>query len=249
MNNFLGYLKKQSPLILAILGAGGTIATGIFAAEATPKAMRRVRQAEIEKGDKLTKLEIVKAAAPAYIPTAGIAVTTITCIFASTALSRRQQASLASAYAVLDRIHKEYKEKVIELYGEDADKEIRREIVRNHIPDDQLPPWDENQIFYEEHYGKFFERTREQVLEAEYHFNRNFALRGYATLNEFYEFLGLPKTSEGEALGWSLYAGEAFYGYSWVDFEHHSYTMEDGLVCCEIRMPFAPTADYLSDFE
>ena len=146
---------------------------------------------------------------------------------------------------MLDRIHREYADKVKELYGDDADRKVRCEIVQDRIPDDQIPPWDEKQIFYEEHYGRFFERTKEQVMEAEYHFNRNFVLRGYANLNEFYEFLGLNKTEEGENIGWSLEAGEISYGYSWVDFEHRNYTTEDGLRVCEIYMPFPPTADYL----
>ena len=68
-------------------------------------------------------------------------------------------------------------------------------------------------------YDKLSERTitrfEREIMDAEYHLNRNYILRGYAFLNEFYEFLGLPATEYGEEVGWSMYSG-----INWIDFEH-----------------------------
>ena len=63
----------------------------------------------------------------------------MTCIFGSNVLNKRQQASLASAYALLDTSFKEYKKKVIDLYNEEADIEIRNEIAKDK--------YEENDIF------------------------------------------------------------------------------------------------------
>ena len=101
------------------------------------------------------------------------------------------------------------------------------------------------QLFFEEYSGRFFESTEEDVVLAEYHFNRNFVLRGYAELNELYEFLNLSPTESGAVLGWSIGAGEVFYGYQWIDFEHRKVIREDGAEYYAITMPFIPTADYM----
>lgn len=85
----------------------------------------------------------------------------------------------------------------------------------------------------------------DDVIEAEYHFNRNFALRDYADLNELYSFLGLPQTEYGATVGWGRYAGESVYGYQWVDFVHIKEHMDDGTEYYRISIPFGPTADYL----
>lgn len=248
MNAFSYWLKRSSPTILTWISAFGTIATGTAAAVGTPRAIERLQIAKSEKGSELTLPEKIIAAAPSYIPAVGCAAATLICTFGSNALNKRQQASLISAYAILSGIHKEYTDKVKSLCGEDVDKQIRKEITEENSASDS-PPWNEKMTFYEAHRGSFFERTMQEVMSAEYHFNRNFTLRGYANLNEFYEFLDLDKTEDGEKLGWSLEAGEVYYGYSWVDFEHRSHVMDNGMIYCEIYMPFSPTADYLGVFD
>ena len=118
------------------------------------------------------------------------------------------------------------------------------EAVKAEVRDreDDNPPWDEVQTFYLEGCDKsqFFERTMQQVMQAEYHLNRNFILRGHVTFNEFLEFLDLPPVEEGEIVGWTDYLGEVTYGYRWIDFEHRHYITEDGLSVCSIDMPFGP---------
>lgn len=241
------FVKRNSSTILTCVGGIGVIATAVLCANATPKALRAIDIAREDKGEDLTKLEVVKVAGPCYIPAAAVGLSTLVCIFGANVISRRQQSSLISAYALLDNSYKEYKRKVAETYGSDANDKIKDAMIKDKYKEQNSPkPKDEETcLFYEEHYGKFFESTKEAVLEAEYHFNRNFALRGYACLNEFMDFLGLDFVRGGNTIGWSRSAGELFYGYQWVDFVHELVEMEDGLECYIIRMPFPPTADYL----
>ena len=63
---------------------------------------------------------------------------------------------------------------------------------------------DEKVIFYDEISGESITCYEREIMDAEYHLNRNFVMRGYASLNEFYEFLGLPQTERGEELGWTM---------------------------------------------
>lgn len=238
------FLKRNSSTILTSIGAIGVVATSIMAVKATPKAIKLLEEAKEEKGENLTKLEKVKVAAPVYIPSILIGASSIACIFGANALNKRSQASLMSAYALLDNSYKEYKNKVNDIYGDDADSNIKHELVKDKYEENDISVDDDKMLFLEMISGRYFESTVEEVLLAEYHFNRNFALRGYASLNELYEFLNLPKTDYGDKLGWSMEAGDAFYGYSWVDFFHEKLEFDDGMECCVITMPFEPTPDY-----
>ena len=88
-------------------------------------------------------------------------------------------------------------------------------------------------------------RYEREIIDAEYHLNRNFVLRGYAPLNEFYEFLGLPKTEYGEMVGWTISDG-----YYWIDFEHRLISRDDGGAdMYAIDMIFPPEPDFMRDWE
>lgn len=246
------FLKRNSSTILTSIGAVGVVATAVMAAKATPKALELLKDATDEKGEELTKMEVVQVAAPAYIPTVVVGTSTIACIFGANVLSRRHQASLASAYALVDSAYKDYRNKVKELYGEEADRNIRAAIAKDkctelgaHAPGfGSLDISGERRLFYEEYRGKYFETTIENVQNAEYHLNRNFAMRGDTNLNEFYSFLGLEPTKEGYVFGWDLCKLSEEYDAYWIDFDHETITLEDGLECCIIHFPIPPVANY-----
>lgn len=241
------FFHKNTPTILTCIGAVGMIATTVLAVQATPKAIKLLEEAEKEKGEELTKTEMVIVAGPAYIPSVVIGLSSIACVFGANVLNKKQSASLTSAYVLLENSYKEYREKLIELYGKEADREIRDAIIRDHndyhvidsdIPEDKL-------IWIDEISGNSIIRYEREIIDAEYHLNRNFTMRGYACLNELYEFLGMPQTEYGDEVGWSMCDG-----YSWIDFEHHLVSRDDGgRPVYAIGMIFGPSADYLEGWE
>ena len=106
-------LRKASPTILTCIGAVGVVATAVLAVKATPKALRLIEIAEDHRHDDdpnwtwspLTKTEIIKTTWKCYVPAVVTGAATIICIFGANTLNRRQQASLASAYALLNRTY------------------------------------------------------------------------------------------------------------------------------------------------
>ena len=246
MKGLVQNLKKQSPVMLAILGSIGVIGTAVTAVKATPKALELIEEArgENHQHDPLTAREIVRVTWKCYIPSAAIGLATIGCIFGSNILSRNQLKSLASAYMLLDRTFKEYKRKVNELYGEGADHEVKRELVKNIYDDSDIEPDGEKLIFYEEHYGKLFERTMVEVLQAEYNLNRQFALDGEASINDFLDLLGLEHVEFGNGIGWLSDSNYDFYGHPWIDFKHEKMTLDDGMECIYINLDTLPTVYY-----
>ena len=237
-------LKKMLPTIMTAATITGIIFTTVTAVKATPKALELLKKAEKEKGERLTVWEKIKTTAPTYIPTVIIGALTIACVVETNILNEKQKTAYISAYTALSSSYRQYKDKVTELYGENADYIVEDEILKEKAKATDLYSSDEKITFFEEHYGDFFELSKEELLMAEYHLNRNFILRGYTTLNEFYEFLGLPKTEIGDKLGWSADSGWAFYGYSWIDFEHKKHHLDDGMEYYSISFPFPPTLDY-----
>ena len=82
---------------------------------------------------------------------------------------------------------------------------------------------------------------------AEYHLNRNYILRGFARLNEFYKFLGLETTDYGDTVGWDV-CSEIY----WIDFNHRKTIIgddHDGFECCIIEMPYYPRKDYMDQYD
>lgn len=244
------FFKRNSSTILTCVGAAGVVATTVTAVKATPKAIRLLEDAQSEKGEELTKTEKVLTAAPAYIPTAVIGVTTIACIFGANILNKRQQATLMSAYALADRSYKDYKNKVDELYGSEAGVKVREEIAKDNY-DDSIVPDSDKQLFYDFYSGRYFESTMEAVLRAEYETNRALSVNSAVCVNEYYDFLGLEPLPEYENIGWGCGSIEAMYWHTWIEFEHETTTIDGdseehgGLECCIIHMPLEPFMDYL----
>lgn len=245
------FLKRNSSTILTCVGAVGVVATSVMAVKATPKALNLIEAAKDEKGEELTKWEIVKVAGPTYIPSAIMGAATIACIFGSNIISKHQQAALMSAYALLDNSYKEYKKKVDELYGEEAGKQVRAEIAKDQYTGDAILLDDDTELFYDFYSGSYFESTKEAVLKAEYETNRALYVNGAVSLNEFYEFLGLDPKPEYEELGWSCGQIEEMYWHNWIEFDHEETILDEdsdgneGLLCTIIHMPLPPYIDYL----
>lgn len=248
MNNLLRHTKlffsRNGSTILTCMGGVGLVATAVLTATATPKAMTRVDKAREEKGEELTKVEVVIAAAPAYIPPVLTGLATLGCMFGANTLNKRQQASMASAYALLDTSYKEFKKKVGGVYGEDAVQKVQAEIAKDKYEESDIQPADGMKLFYDDFSGRLFESTIEKVQEAEYNINRDLSMQGYATLNQFYDYLGLVPIESGNDLGWSADMNFDYYWQEWIDFGHHKTTMGDDLECIMITMFSEPTLDW-----
>ena len=253
MNSLLSksqmFLKRNSATILTCVGAAGLIATTVTSVKATPIAMAAIEAAKKEKGEELTKAEVVKLAGPAYIPTILLGVSTLACIFGANVLNKRGQASLMSAYALVDSGYKDYRNKVNELYGEEGSDEVRAEIAKDKYEEQQPSAvLDDNKRLYYDYYSdRYFEATPYAVQRAEYEVNRSLMMDDAVYLNEWYTHLGLETLEHGYDFGWSTCANSEAYWQTWIDFHHQKVVMDDGLECIIISFmqdPFPDFEDY-----
>lgn len=236
------FVNRNGATILTCVSGVGVVATSVMAVKETPKALRRIEAAKEEKGGELTKLEIVKVAGPAYIPAVAMGVSTIACIFGANALNKRKQAALMSAYALLDSSYKEYKRKVVELYGEESDEKVREEIAKDHYTD--AAEESEDPLFYDEFSQRYFNAPTEKVIRAEYEINKKISLWGGAEVNEFYDWLDIPQLDGAKHMGWSTGGLMADTWKDWLDFKHKKIVMDDGLECTIISTWPEPMYDY-----
>ena len=257
------FLNRHSSTILTCLGATGVVITTITAVKATPKALELIKdeidrqnhklvkeandagQKNIVRIDKLHPLDVMRVAWKCYIPAALIGVGTITCIFGANFLNKHTQASLVSAYSLLDRSYKEYKDKVNDIYGEDSDEKIIKAIAKDKYSSIPFKVNEEKQLFYDMQAGRYFESTLADLYKAEYELNLVYAKYGYVSLNDFYDLIGIDRIKGGFDIGWSSEVSDVLYGYDCIEFEHEIVTLEDGLTCYVLMMLTPPTADYI----
>lgn len=251
-----GVLNKASPTILTCVGAVGVIATAVLAVRATPKALECIDRKEHENRMyvKLTPIEKVKISWPYYVPAVLTGTATLICIFGANTLNRRQQASLASAYALVSRSYSDYKRKLKEIYGKEAHEKIMDSLAAEKAENQHIfssgflaasslefeDANEEFRLFYDSYSQRYFQATISQVLQAEYHLNRNFALMGgFVPLNMFYEFLGIETSPVFAGEGW--WVTDEMY---WIDFDHSKTMIDDGLngevECYIIDMVYTP---------
>lgn len=240
------FLKRNSSTILTCLGAIGVVTTTVMAVKATPKAVMLLEEAEREKEEKLTKFETVVVAGPAYIPSVVVGVSTLACIFGANTLNKRQQASITSAYALLNTSYREYKNKVVEMLGEEANGEIQAEIAKDNYKEN-IEVSEGKELFYDAYSDRYFESTKYKVKEAQYQLNRDLIMRDYIYLNEWYDYLDLEHVDGGWDAGWCSAVCYEAYWQMWLDFSHYKTTLDDGRECTVIDFWQPPIL--VADFE
>lgn len=243
-------LIKSTPTILTCVGGAGVVITSVLTAKATIKAVELLNQDSTKKCDSDENVygsyDIIKTTWRCYVPVVIVGGATLFCIFGANALSKRNQASIISAYALLEQSYKKYRDASKNVFGEDAEKKIKVEMAKDvYISNgwgntrlSQLDYGDEV-LFYDDHSMRYFTTTMASVLNAEYHFNRNLALRGVVTANEFYTFLGIEQIDSGDDIGWCM-EDIMDGGYMWLDFDNEYIELEDGMECCRICTAFEP---------
>ena len=244
LNKSRVFVKRNSATILTFVGAAGVIATTVTAVKATPKAILLLEKAKEEKGEELTKVETVKIAAPVYIPTVVLGVSTLACIFGANILSKKGQASLMSAYALVDSSYKDYRKKVDEVYGEEAGTQIRAELAKDEYKDKPIKVEDGKRLYYDMYSRQYFEATPFEVQKAEYELNKTLMLEDGVYLNEWYRQLGIDQLEHGFEFGWTVGANMEAYWQTWIDFKHEKIVMDDGLECIIISFEQDPFPDF-----
>lgn len=150
-----------------------------------------------------------------YAPAIIVGGLSIAALTKSHSILTERNAGLMAAYAVLDKGFGQYRERVIEKYGEEQDREFRYETEKVEITDEKGKKKTITRAAPGETsiYARFFDPTspswnREIIYNYEFlKCQQNFAndmlrSRGHVFLNEIYDRLGLERSKAGAVVGW-----------------------------------------------
>jgi len=224
---------KHSPEILTGIGIAGMLTTTVMAVKATPKALQLIEdEKEYLDVDELTPIETVKVAWKPYIPAAVTCVASVGCLIGASATNVKRNAALATAYKISETALAEYKEKVVETIGEKKEKAIREEIERDHLREN---PVSKNQVIitgkgtslcYDPFNDRYFDSDMETIRRAINRLNHTMMtdMAMCASLNDFYDELGLSHTNIGDSIGWKI-------DWGLIEEDIHALVADDGRPC------------------
>lgn len=256
-------LQKHSPEILIVTGVVGTVASTVLACKATTKVADILEDAKgqladvhavVENedyADKYTSEDAKKDTviiyaqtgvklAKLYAPAIALGVLSIGSILASNNILRKRNVAIAAAYTAVDKSFKEYRNRVIDRFGETVDRELKYNIKAEKITETVIDEETGKETKVKKtvdvlqgnkdysDYARFFdEGCAEWRKDPEYNLmyvraqqqyaNDLLHSRGHLFLNEVYDMLGVPRTQAGQVVGW-VYDEKNPKGDNYVDF-------------------------------
>lgn len=175
-----------------------------------------------------TSLDIIKIYAPSFLLAAG----GTAAILSAHGIMRRRNVALVAAAKLIESKFEEYRERVAEEIGEEKESKIFGGKETKKIVKDPETGEEREEITRESSgysiYSKFFDQTSSQwENNAEYNrsflaaqeaeFTRILQSRGHVFLNDVYDALDIPRTTEGQLVGW-VYDPTGEKGDNFVDF-------------------------------
>ena len=196
-------ITKHAPGILTGFAIVGLGVSSYFWVTNTPKAQERIKKAEEAKGDKLSKTETVKAAAPAYIPAIASTTATAVTMFMAHKISVKQMAALLAAYQLSEDKLSEWKENTLKTVGQKKTDDIEENIARSRMSkvpiteDGIINTGKGNTLFFDAWSGRYFYSDRQALHEAELNLGDMHVDANDICLNDVYEEILLEYVRKG----------------------------------------------------
>lgn len=248
------HVQKNSPSLLFGAGVVGVVGTTVLASRATlkledvlepasaqldaAKAMFESENPDYSAMDYRRDVTIIRSRtaisiAKLYAVPLALGVGSVACLAGSHFILSSRNMALTAAYATVSESFHKYRERVIDEFGTDKERELYhgvevektkginnkgKEVVRKrpHAAGYSMyarlwnsqttSDWNNNPD-----YNYMFLRAQEK--EA----NRKLHTRGHVLLNDVYDMLGLDRTKEGTIVGWALNNGDEYISFGIFD--------------------------------
>lgn len=256
-------IKKNSPTILVVTGIVGSVTGTVMACIATTKATKVISNAkcELDNIQKQNEEDVMYTSDDAkkdrtklYVNTAGdllkiyapsliVGTASVACILGGNGILNKRNATLGMALAATTSSFKEYRERLIERFGDDGkeiDNQLRHGIteveVKKKITDEngkektvkEKVKLLDNNIDHSNDYCRVFDWTNPywqddmdyvlMFLRAQQSYlNDKLRVDGHLFLNDVLKTLGFPTTRVGQEVGW-IYDSSRDDSDGYVDF-------------------------------
>ncbi len=229
--------QKNSPEFLLGAGVAGMVGSTVLACRATLKMERILDEADekrhmaktleseghsdysskdLKKDLTLIYVQTGMKVVKTYAPAIALGTLSIAALTSSHNILNRRNAAVTAAYAALEKGFAEYRQRVVEHYGEDVDRDLRYGVREVEIEERGKKKMvtrvgtDDPSI-----YARFFDQySTSWNKEPEYNMiflkcQQNYAndllrSRGHVFLNEVYDMLGIERSKAGAVVGWLL---------------------------------------------
>ena len=197
------WIVKNLPSILTALGIAGGVTATVIACKETPEYLEEKEDAEGVK-------EELIVFAKHYWPPIVIGSASAACLIAANRVGLKRQAAALAAYSLSQTNLKQYKDAVVQTFGEKKEEKIKDKVAENIVKEN--PPKEStiiytgsgNSLCCDAVSGRYFRSNIEKIKQAVNEINRRLILENYIPLNDFYEEIGLEWIKLGDMLGWSM---------------------------------------------
>jgi len=203
VNTILHTVKKNSTTILSSTAISGVAATAFL----TGKAAVNAHEELFGHRDEPLK-EQAKRVWKLYIPAIASGVVTSACIIGIAKVGNKRAMAAQAAFVLTERAYSEYRDKVIEEFGEKKDEKIRASIAQDRVRAN--PPSSEvvivgpgNVLCCELYTGRYFQSDMESLRKAQNELNAMLLRQDWVSFEEWYYMISLQPTEFSSDYGWN----------------------------------------------
>jgi len=234
----------NSPLILSALGAGASVLASVQFTKATFKAAKRIQDAQFvinthEKSRPMSKGEKVELVWKLYILPAGTLGIAVSSIVLAQRINMKRAAALAAAYSLSQDHFDEYREKILAKFGTTKEQQARDEIAQDQVnrTENRLVLVDSTDVLcFDQYSERYFRGSMERLKQAMNTINFRLNTRGFASLSDFYELIGLKPTVWSDEVGWN--------NKNQLDLHFSSTLTQEGQPCIAFEYNINPFRSY-----
>lgn len=212
-NGCAQFIKANAPTIFTATACIGTVATAVLTAKSTTLAIERIAdycEDNLRSPEDLSWREKFAVSYRVYIPPAIAGVCTLVSIIAANRIQYARGAAFALAYSGSEAAFRRYREAVADVVKPKDLEKVKARVVEKSVseagkprPGTVLVASSGEVLCYDVFSGRYFQSDIETIRRVENNINSQLNLECYASLNEFYNGLGLPPIAAGELVGWS----------------------------------------------
>lgn len=235
-------VADNSPAILTGMAVVGTVTTAYLTGKATIKAveiMHHEAEAQLIDMYDFKPKYVFEKVWKLYIPAVTSAAFTCTAIVCANRIGTRRATALAAAYSISERAFDEYKEKVVEKFGQGKEREIHEELAQERAEKakntEVIITGTGEVLCYDTITGRLFKSDMEKLRKAQNDLNEQLINNVYASLGDFYNLIGLPATPYSEEVGWNT---DKLLEITF------SSVLIDGVPCIALEYSVSPVRDY-----
>lgn len=228
-------LIDNSPALLTAIGVTGVVTTAVLTGKASIKAHEIIGESP-----QLEAREKVELTWKFFVPAVGSGLLTVAAIVGANRIGTRRAAGIAAAFTLSEKLHTEYRDKVVEKLGQNKEQALRDELAQDRVSrtagSREVIVVGTDVLCYDAYTGRYFQSTMETLKKAQNDLNSEVLHNNYASLTDLYNLLGIPKTSGSDEIGWNL--------DNLLDMRFSTTMSEDGRPCISVDFQLDSVRDY-----